>query len=704
MRAWYRLSRNWLKRRLRDAVRWRAVLVAIAILAAMEVTGYLNVLEQNWRAVTIMLVRCLCPDPVPAPPDDRAVPLAILFSIYREDFSLPRMAPEARWSPDPEVRGPRLARLLGMIAAMPPEYRPAAIGIALPLHEPDPLSDPYTAEAMRALGNVVIGADRRVSRMWQLEPVPPVPELAASAREVALADFPLPVLATHWGTPRLLAHGTLPAHGGKPLRGLSTALALIASGRNSIPLAEHREVPIRYWSLYNRRRGDADDLEAWVANWPHVGADRFLLRAIPWEENEPPATWLARVREKLLEGNREVFDTLADDLGPVLAGRVIIIGEGFPGATVPTPFTARPFRYEKRQRGERPMSPPAIVHATATAGLLADEVPFAPWHRGWWRVPASLAVIASGWLGARLGMRATGRRNVFTAIGVLAVVAADLGLAGWLNVWLPAVRIGLAFITLFIAGVMAARLREAEARAALDATLRQLVPFTAHARLSSPQQTLSASARERRAVTAIAIDMAKFTPWFQALERARATALLSELHGDFFLRMVAVLDQFGAVLTDQTGDGLAACFEEGTPRDQARLAVEAAFRMVAEAERWRTAATARMRAAGLGSVALPGLRVGIAAGETIVGMVGTERQRRPLYFGGAFILAHRVEETLKQVTASRSAVLVVGLERAVWTALGEDRQAEYRVATTRRLAVKPQEDEVEVLEVERAPG
>ncbi len=148
--------------------------------------------------------------------------------------------------------------------------------------------------------------------------------------------------------------------------------------------------------------------------------------------------------------------------------------------------------------------------------------------------------------------------------------------------------------------------RRAEER--VDALLTNAIPPTIATRLKRGESRIADSYPE---ATVIFADLAGFTPWAQKTEPERVVAVLD----DFFSRFDALAARHKVEKIKTVGDSYMAAVGVPEPRaDHADVAVAFARAALAEADDWRAA----------NAVAL-GLRVGIASGQVVAGVIGVQR-------------------------------------------------------------------------------
>lgn len=141
-----------------------------------------------------------------------------------------------------------------------------------------------------------------------------------------------------------------------------------------------------------------------------------------------------------------------------------------------------------------------------------------------------------------------------------------------------------------------------------------------------------------RHVVVLASDIAGFTPLSRALGPDATLRLLA----DYQNRMAAAIFRHGGTLDKYVGDGMLATFgATGAMADPCPRAVAAARDMMAALD----ALNADRRAAGQPEIAH---RIGLHAGEAMVGNVGSEDRLEFTVIGDVVNLAHRIENACKQ--------------------------------------------------------
>ncbi len=151
------------------------------------------------------------------------------------------------------------------------------------------------------------------------------------------------------------------------------------------------------------------------------------------------------------------------------------------------------------------------------------------------------------------------------------------------------------------------RRREAEERS--DELLTNAIPASIAARLKRGEDRIAEAYAD---VTIVFADIVGFTPWSQRTDPSRVVALLDDL----FTRLDAVADAHGIEKIKTIGDAYmaAAGVPEARP-DHASVAYEFAQAVLAEVASWRAA-----------TGTLLGVRVGLASGAAVGGVIGRRRQ------------------------------------------------------------------------------
>ncbi|CAN5473519.1 hypothetical protein BH09SUM1_BH09SUM1_09620 [soil metagenome] len=685
-----------------------AILLALAL-------GVFPAWQDAWRAETIGVLRHARPEY----PDhgDRDLPLLVLFAQYRENPAAGAIAVDGRMGDGPELTFQRLARLLGMLASLPEKYRPLAIGIDLVL-SPDaaPASTAYLAAALSRLNAVVLSATEDSSQRDGVRRALPI--LRERAAE-GIDTFTVPSFAPASSAPRLRARiiCDLPREetSGAEWTGFAYAVAMKANPDAARKYRLPAELPIHYWSLYAPGSAATERSGERLAGlWPDIAALELTHAApanpagewkpvIPlWQAGEPPDSWLLKVKEAL-EGKDADGIAWQDNFGPSVAGRILLIGAGQPLDLTPTPFTSRLYRSEWEQGGRPPLSPGVMLQALAVATILKHNAP-RDWSVGLGLYFALFFSAAAGWM---LGMLFSPRRALAAfAVLILVFAAGDALFCEYANVWLPVVAAICSGSLWFAAATMTSWMLVRESRDRTARWVRRLLPRSAGEAIESgsgdfiaPEGALeSGSGSAWR--TVLLADMAGYTEFVRALELRGEPGLALELISDFVTRTVPCLDRRGGRITDLTGDGMAVLFDGDDASAQARAALDASVDVIGVFREWRITAAVRSREAGIGRIKVPGLRIGLGASETQFRFVGTAEQQKPLYFGGAFILAARIEAALKNLALPPGANPVhrLAMEQAVAARLGPPAGLPVTLAPAVRLSLKGLDGEVGIVE------
>ncbi len=318
----------------------------------------------------------------------------------------------------------------------------------------------------------------------------------------------------------------------------------------------------------------------------------------------------------------------------VLRGRLVVLGVTAPGAAALRPSVLGPF------------TPSVVLQGEAAAQLAAGWVPL--------RTPGGAAGAAGAAL--VLGVLAAALVRWRTAAGL---AGAALLALGWVGVAAAALRFGpwladplLPAAAALLAGVTeaaAAALREAREKARLAARFAHRLPTGVAAQLLAMPEAERLKP-ERRQVAVVMTDLAGFSAMVRTGEPNAVVAALND-----YLRGVeqALLDQ-GATLERLIGDSVLGVF--GAPvamADVGTRAIAAARAIDTFAEAFRQ----RPEAAALG---FGETRIGVAAGEVLVGEMGGARLTWTVC-GDAANIAARLQELGKTVGRR---VLVAGIEDA----------------------------------------
>jgi len=169
------------------------------------------------------------------------------------------------------------------------------------------------------------------------------------------------------------------------------------------------------------------------------------------------------------------------------------------------------------------------------------------------------------------------------------------------------------------------RRRAAEARS--DELLTNAIPRSIAARLRHGESRIAES---YPATTIVFADVVGFTPWANSTDPAEVVALLDDL----FTRFDALAEEHGLEKIKTVGDAYMAVAGAPDPRaDHAAAAVAFARAMLGEVEGWRRANGLDLR-----------VRIGIASGPTVGGVIGRQRLLFDLW-GGTVNTAARMESS-----------------------------------------------------------
>lgn len=643
---------------------YKAPWVVALVLVLLGASGLLETWEARWRSQLIAVTRAIAPQP--PDPNDPSFPVCIILANHGEDET-DLIPPAGRTSTDPVEMTARVARVLGAMAALPPADRPTIVGIDLVFPRQDDGTTEYLVAAIRRLGNVVIAASQESTGKgprW-LRSVPPVRDAAAGE---GLDIFQIPA----WANPSRQARLHAPVRsamleGGVVINGFGWEIARRANPDLAIFKVPPASVALHYWNVYTPGE-TPEEPEGLIGLWPARRAYDYIVACPPWMEGEPPEEWLDRVAAALI---------VEDDLGfsPAaalsLSGRIALVAAGHPFDLNPTPFTSPFFRSPNRQQGRQPLTPGVVLHATTVATLLKDRMPYDVSRNA--PMATLLLMLCGAALGWFMGFRLVGLLLPAGGLGLaMVLVAMDGALFQWAELWLPSMGVALATLGGMVAGTVESTALLNRSRARLTGLLQRFTPPSTMMVMDDSEREYleSMSPRQRQQPvdawrTAMLIDLAGYTPLMRHFEGRGESGLAAELISDFFSRVIACLDRQGGQVSDLTGDGLAAIFEQETPAEQARAAVRSAREIVSEVRIWRRRVRLVLDQHGGRPSLVPGLRMGIAGSQTQIRFFGSAQQQRSVYFGGAFVLAARIEQIIKKLEnpAGPQHVLRVCIER-----------------------------------------
>lgn len=639
--------------------RFRTPWLVAILLVVVNFLGWMTTWEHSWRSQVVAVSRALTP--VIPDPTDPDIPICIVFASHGEDPA--RIFPtEGRVSTDPVEMTARMALLMAGLASLPREEAPRVIAIDMTFPVVYPGTTEYLAAAIAANSNVVLaatevtGSDKGpILRSHEL--------IRMGAVGEGMDTFSLPAWASPGSQARLYATGFDSSLG---IPGLGAGAAGLFAGRE-MPLP--RQFPIHYWNLYPPMdTGDegstwADDPtllnlgtpDELIGIWPTRGAHEILAHVPHWEQGEDPTGWLNRVQTALNAAD-DFGMTAVDVIAPMLEDRLVLIGSGHPFDLNPTPFTMPLFRDPSRQGNNPPMAPGVVLHAMAAATLIKGNAPTDPSLL----IPglSILLLLLGGIIGWVFGTMADGPLAPLAGFAaMITIMGGDFLLTHAMSVWLPTMGFLLAFMLCFVSGVTESRLLFSRSHRRLTDIVRRFTPpgtlLVYNEEDGSYMESYAggeARPPDTAWRTAMIIDIAGYTPMLRFFQQQNRTEVAAQLIGDFFQRVIGTLDRHDGNLSDLTGDGLAAIFDGSTPEDQARRAVACASEILKEVDDWRkTIATEVLKLDEKKLNIVPGLRIGIAGSETQVRFFGSARQQRSVYFGGAFVLAARVEQTIKKL-------------------------------------------------------
>ena len=333
-----------------------------------------------------------------------------------------------------------------------------------------------------------------------------------------------------------------------------------------------------------------------------------LLRSLPAERR--------RIQSNL--------DKLLRELRPLIGQKICMIGSTFTGASdiVTTPLNTE--------------TPGVAVHANIVRTILSADF-FRP------ASPAASVVVILG-AGALVSLLAATRPVVPAALltalaigGYLAINA--LVVFGAWNVWLVVVAPTVAMLASF--GMVTGYRQFTEERAKRkirDMFAHALSPALVDQLLADP--TLAELGGQRRALSCMFSDIAGFTPLSERLGPHDTVRLLNR----YFDRMTdAIQTRGGGYLNKFLGDGILAFF--GAPvrqEDHPARSILAAVDCLDEVRRLN-----EVLARELGSQTRLAIRIGIAAGEAMVGNCGSSERMDYTAIGDCVNLASRLESACK---------------------------------------------------------
>jgi class 3 adenylate cyclase/CHASE2 domain-containing sensor protein len=622
-------------------------------------TGITHSLQDAWRGQAIgiaRLARSITPESTnPSPP------LCILFARFSEDYRDAQPV-EGRYSDSPDEAVRRLALLLAALAALPADQRPSAIGVDMVLpeqEEPRP-SEPYLAAAIAELGRVILSATEEPGPDGSPAITLPSEPLKAVAHGVGLDTYPLPPWSNPASRPRLYIPMRGIGDGG--IRGLAVEVAELAAPGSTTRFPSLQRLPIRYPNLYEPRLGKPDGNAPLLGLWPATRAADYIAEVPPWEAEELPEAWLARVRAILNEPfedsdpNAPFVWTPVSLWIPELAQRVVLIGVGQPDDLLPTPFTRAAFAHPTWQLGRAPRTPGVAVHAVAVNTLIRGLTPWEWSSRSrptWW-----LALVFAAFLGWFIGFRVPlGTSLALGGASVVVLFVADVVAMEQLNVWLDSLALLVVLLAFQIAASIEQQRLLVRSRLRIQQWVQRLTPAVSASVISAEEEDYlstvggvsDAPPRISDWRTVVRTDLAGYTPMNRELELIGRPDLMVSLMTDYFRRAVEAVERTGGELSDLTGDGLVAFFNEEDDALEAEHAAEAARELARVGIQWRESWARTLETHGLSRIPLPGVRVAVGASETSFQMVGTERQKRTLFFGGAFITSARIEAAIKNL-------------------------------------------------------
>lgn len=632
---------------------WRSpvALLAVVVVVFFAASGILENVDYQWRARAIGIARAL--HPVPPDENGRDFPIVLLFGRMGEDYR--HATPmTGRFSEDPALTKRRLALLLAALASGREETRPRAIGVDMVLATVDRVVDPYLREALGALGGekrVVLAATEDFDPMG----VPKLVTPRVGPARLGVDIHFLPALAKGEGTVRLRVPTVVDYQREGPVPGFAAAVAELAGGPAPSELPRQLTgIPIHFWNLHypTTERSDLADTSTLMLDlWPSEGIAP-IVEAVPlWNPGEAPARWLERVQASAKEIPEGWSESLQDYVERLYADRVVLIGVGHPDDLANTPFTTAAYAKPGRQQGRPPRAPGVAVHAEAVATILQDRIPGE--FPGWLRIACMVVAAAAGWC---IGLRVRPLPAlVVTGSALAALVAGDLVATAYANWWLPTFAVILPTALLHGAGALEQYRRMNANRERVEKWVRRLVPSSSSVVITEEEEAqfgvaIPADAEHVAWRTVIRTDLAGYTTMNRDLEKARRPDMTVRLMSEFFRRAIGAVERHGGQLTDLTGDGLVAVFDEIDPAAEAANVVAAMRDIRQVASEWRSWAMAACAAEkGLSGVRIPGIRMAAGASETSFRFVGTDQQQRTLFFGGAFILSARIEGAIKKL-------------------------------------------------------
>jgi adenylate cyclase len=588
----------------------RALLATLALLALGQASGLSDGLNRRvsdlhwrWRAEAA---------PVPFPPE--------ILLVAIDDRTLTRLGRLRYWS------RAEYARLLERLTLA------RAVGFDILLSEPDrdPAGDEALARAMRAHGRVVLPYHQwqeapAVTREWQernrallarLPPTPagagdlvavnpellepPLPGLLQAAAAVGYANINADFDGVH-RAPRLLRR-TYQDH---LLMHFTVALATVAAG----------EPPGSEW----------------------LGGGTFQLggRQVPLQEGalllHPVARRGGAGRFQRLPGQPVPQISFVDALSAEpesFRGRIVLVGETATGTSDVRPSVLDP--------GLRGVELNAEILANLLAVPPARPLPAA----AQWLLVAS-ACTAPLWLFSRLEPRRATAGCLVTAAVMVTLLEAGFWLAELVPAWAPVV-LGLFGCTLAM-GVQRAAGEHAEKQQFRQRFAQYVSPKLVDRLARHPEMAVEEGTRQRVAV--LFSDVRGFTGYS---EQHPPEVVVRQMR-EYLDEMAATVDAHDGVLDKFMGDAVMALFgpflapaNSGEPVNVSAPAVACALEMHARLaeinRRWAREGLPPFR-----------IGIGIAAGEAVVGNIGTPRRQQFTALGDCVNLAARLETATKDL-------------------------------------------------------
>lgn len=639
----------------RSPWRFTSFWVTLLVAATLIFSGGFQSLEEAWRSTAIGYGRAL--NPIPPDPNNPNFPLCIVFASSGENYRDDLIDGPGRFSMEPDEATRRLTLLLGVLAALPEESRPKAIGIDLVLPLKHPVIDPYLIAALQRLNNVVLACSEEPGDNGQLELLLPNENLLEAVSAIGLDTFRIPLWVGPGSGSRLFATGrsSYQTTTGETVTSLGVKLAQMADAEKTAPWLNIEQIPLHYWNLYYPHQVGDDNNDGLMGLWPARKALDFQFKGAEWKPGESPEQWMARLETTL------AITPLGMILGADVANRLLLIGLGHPHDLTPTPFTQAIYRSPNRQGYRLPRSPGILLHAQTATSLLEGTVPTLFYRQ---YIPLYILMLIIGmalcWYG---GIRYSSPVVIIGAIiSGVTLLTVDWLLTAYQNLWLSSPTLIIIPSLILFSAIFERYRLLVHSRNHVNKWVTRLMPATAVGTIDQNDDSAFASANEALLSqpqsawrTVLRTDLAGYTPLTRGLEIAGRTDLVLSSISDFFLRAMDVVDKHGGQITDLTGDGLVSVYTQETPEEQSRQAHETALALAEIADQWRRDTEEKLRSENLGNIPVPGIRIAVGSSETNFRFVGNEHQQRALFFGGAFVSAARIESGTKQLPLPKGA-------------------------------------------------